>query len=73
MQKSKYGLKRIALVPIPWVALHQIGLDPRRDAMQISVRKDRIILEKLEAEESQLCIGDCPHCPGRYSCEGMDE
>lgn len=73
MQKSNYGLRKIALVPIPWAALNEINLDPYRNAMQISVRKDKIILERLESEESQICLGDCPRCPGRHSCEALDE
>ena len=73
MQKSNYGLRKIALVPIPWAALHEIDLDPRRDAMQICVRGDQIILERLDADESKVCLGDCPRCLGRHSCDALCE
>lgn len=62
MQKPNIDLNEVALVPIPWELLDEIDLDPTLDAMQLSVRRGRLIIEPIDADEHKICIGRCRGC-----------
>lgn len=71
MQEPNIDLSDIAMIPVPWALLEEIGLDPEADAMQLSVRRGQLLIERIHAKQSRVCIGACCRCPARY-CDPRD-
>lgn len=69
MQKQIFDLNDTAMIRVPWALLDEIGLDPAIDAMQLFVRRGRLVIEPIEGEQSRACLGACCRCPGRDTCE----
>lgn len=66
MQEPNFDLNDVAMIPVPWAVLEEIGLDPEVDEMQLYVRRGRLIIERIHDSQSRVCIGACCRCPARY-------
>lgn len=67
MQKPIIQPMETVLMPIPLDLLQEAGIDPQ-ETLQMSVSRNRLIIEQTDAPCNMVCFGNCARCPGTKVC-----
>lgn len=54
-------------IHVPLELLLEAGIDPQ-ETLQLSVSRNRLIIEQIDAPCNMICFDNCRRCPGTGVC-----